>query len=1048
MSYVDSILNKKEYHIALANHVEEDEQQQDISSNIRKYVFTPKSYQLFAKHFMSPLTPTTRVLLKYGTGAGKTATSLYIAMNFVKRNKQTLILGFTKRIFQRELLKYPEFGYANADEIENLRRLKYEADRGGNDTAYAEARSALRRRIKEFSFFGYREFMNRLITYREDINELNEKQIRALVNSGEIKLNKTLMERFRGSLIICDEIHNVYNSVEKNNWGVALQLLLDYLGDDVKVVFLSATPINHRASEIKDITNLLGEKLPDHYTNTDIATALQGKILFVEDSDPRFYPKSETKGEYVKDIEIMKFIKCPASPEQTTVLENVSGSDSYYANDIIFPDIKNETNYVYSSYDVRRLTSSSEVRVIRDGDNVKLMGPMLYAENLPKYSNKYATMLKTLINVFQKGKTLIYHKYVRISGVTLIAEILKQNGFIDEFSDFTDATRDVITGLTYLEHTKQNIKTEFTPARFVIIHSDIDISVRERSIEKFNAPENSRGTKFNILIGAEVIKESYDIKAIRNLFIMHRPENINTMRQIYGRGKRFMSHELLPPEDRTIDYYVFITTYKSENKPSPEVVSYKAICDEYKHIQIIEGILNKIAVDVDLNMKMIEYSFVDKNEIGVHKFEPQHKYRQPINGELYDQIYMQWEVQQCVYLIKRLYTVSLVWTIDDLVSAIKDPPFSVEYNTKLFSRDSVIVALYKLYWQRLPNYKIVLPKMTMGNYITSMFSQVDKILTIHGNKYIITQCNKYFIALPFEEEGDGPAVSYFPESMYRTSQPSRYRLNIREYVNKSNADTKFGVNLEALKKSYKNSTITELYGILCEFNTEFHMGLAKKCVKEIYNTLLSKQKSNMDSFLIRVFCIYSIFDIIIFYRDLSKEKQSSFPFPEYVEKSSKKYSKEDYIKHWETILADPKSLKSMESEIPVGIFIKHSYLFLSDEFVQSEVAPGKIWKDNDILIGFYEKSQTGLRLRFKIRPPQEEVEDSRKRKSGAICTTRPKAEIIEYCKKLGVKLSKSAENELSSAELCNTLRIRLTELEAEERQKNSNIKYFYMYWEL
>jgi hypothetical protein len=44
--------------------------------------------------------------------------------------------------------------------------------------------------------------------------------------------------------------------MEKNNWGLALQIILNY-HDSCRALFLSATPLNNSSTEVIDLLNLL-----------------------------------------------------------------------------------------------------------------------------------------------------------------------------------------------------------------------------------------------------------------------------------------------------------------------------------------------------------------------------------------------------------------------------------------------------------------------------------------------------------------------------------------------------------------------------------------------------------------------------------------------------------------------------------------------------------------------------------------------------------------------------------------------------------------------
>ena len=92
-----------------------------------------------------------------------------------------------------------------------------------------------------------------------NISNLDEDGITKAIDNKKIILNIELLNEFKNSLIICDEIHNVYNSIDKNNWGVALQYILNY-HPSIRAVFMSATPINNNPSEVIELLNLFHEE--------------------------------------------------------------------------------------------------------------------------------------------------------------------------------------------------------------------------------------------------------------------------------------------------------------------------------------------------------------------------------------------------------------------------------------------------------------------------------------------------------------------------------------------------------------------------------------------------------------------------------------------------------------------------------------------------------------------------------------------------------------------------------------------------------------------
>jgi hypothetical protein len=85
------------------------------------------------------------------------------------------------------------------------------------------------------------------------------------VDEGLVKVSAEIVDLLRGGLMVCDEIHNTYNMQEANNYGVALQYVLDALssehdagkGPGVRALFLTATVTSGAAAEVVDLLNLL-----------------------------------------------------------------------------------------------------------------------------------------------------------------------------------------------------------------------------------------------------------------------------------------------------------------------------------------------------------------------------------------------------------------------------------------------------------------------------------------------------------------------------------------------------------------------------------------------------------------------------------------------------------------------------------------------------------------------------------------------------------------------------------------------------------------------
>jgi superfamily II DNA or RNA helicase len=459
-------------------------------------------HQQFVENYMNPNTDYKRLHIKWSTGSGKTLAGLAIAMNFIKNYNlekylgnveigSVFIIGFSERAFKNELLKYPEFGFMSKEERFKLDKIKRLAATGSivDIEKYSELATKIKKRFSNrknngfFKFYGYKAFVNRIFIADPNINisEINEEQIRNYLETGKIKYNVELLNEFKNSLIICDEIHNVYNNSEKNNWGIAIQAVLDK-EKSVRCVTLSATPLNNNPAEIVDLLNLLlpPEKRVDRsdfFTNEKelkpkalekIAELSRGRFSFLIDTNPKHYPKVITSGETLKEIPYLKFIRCPMSAfhykTYKAVYSGTLSQESQYLVDFALPNPEDSDGIgIYQTNQIKRLIPNASQKwkdkYQIDFTNGKIKGDILIRENLTKYSSKYVAMLDEIMHCIKMhyGKIFIYHNIVHMSGVFFIEQVLLKNGFIDEYTSPSDNTICMKCGKTRKEHSKGEI---------------------------------------------------------------------------------------------------------------------------------------------------------------------------------------------------------------------------------------------------------------------------------------------------------------------------------------------------------------------------------------------------------------------------------------------------------------------------------------------------------------------------------------------------------------------------------------------------------------
>mgnify|MGYP006317252759 CR=1 FL=1 len=1207
------------------------------------------SHQLFLRNFINPNTPYNRMLIKHMTGTGKTIASLAIAQNFIEVYKKMysestaeepetpmcFIIGFSKHVFQKELLRHPEFGFVTKQDIADYKRLKQLAETGteSDSKVLAEFELRIRKRISNkklggfYKFYGYKEFYNRLLLFSQawadahsgvDQTKVDFAVIREGIADKTITINFSLIKSLCNSIVICDEIHNTYNSLEMNNYGTVLGIVLDIFDlrdaspyeippdilpllvkSNMRMILMSATPINNNPTECIDLINLLvhrsqvvtredlfdvdadGVNILRKDAADKIKKLLIGKISYLSDNNPKYYPTVIWEGTSIPGIPYLKFIRCPMSPLHQATYNSIDSipPDGQTLIDLVVigpkgPDEPDEPKGrlggrlgigLFRTKDIKYgIGNASQNWKDKHGINIvkqvltgtksevsMLTGDFMKLGNIGKYSAKYHRVLVDLIENTKKnmGKVMIVHQYVKIAGILFIQEMLKLNGFIDEFSGPTDSTLCVVCGQKLKEHKSQH---DFLPARYISAHGDVDKSMMDKSIEKYNSPDNSFGHKYKVLIGSKMIKESYDFKDVQHEWVVHPAANISTLIQIFGRSSRKNSHANLPPQYQRVFRRIYVSSLapsgpkKLKKGPmlSYEEERYFEKMRDYVVIQDISEIFNSIAVDALINRDIIfpaGKSVVSSLED--RYFVPGLGFKLTNKPELqsFDIYHRDEEINYITYIIKRLFVeVSRVYTYSDLWKDVQAPPFKLQYNSELFNEDNYKLALHNLL------YSDSTIDIADDNVVDNIFNP-NSVITLPGQIMCrVIYINKLYILAPMnrKKEAEGRLgnvkrigdISYdvvgFPDVYedcwirdYMRIEPSEY--NITKYLKTSN------VSYENMKynfyKKYKNvdivamPTTSELYGL------DFHIRLIEESIRYAFNVLVNTdiKFSELHEFYFKMLYYYTRLDLILFANNLEELNMDNYK--DYITDKPIKVGKEkiapenrynaflmssiirstgseeqfnihrlnDFIKKSRSSpgtvelvkqsqmsnlgitreLSKTKkskiTTKVLATMLPVGHFLTVSdntnlgfksvpKLYnpiddtwnMSPEFTQKSSTPVK---ENNIIIGYYEKNPTGIDIKFKLRSPIQNIvkhADTRMTERGASCANRPKEELLQIAKKLGIKL----END-TIGHICTSIKLDLMNREMQERRKHQHlkkkgassqpqqIKWFYLHFE-
>jgi hypothetical protein len=904
-----------------------------------------QAHQLFVRNYLNPNTKYSRLLIKWETGIGKTTGALSIALNFIRYYQKqeeyiskelsigsVFIIGFTQQIFRNELFKFPEFGFISREELNKLNKIKKNVYSGSLQDIENLKRfnTMLKKRLQSrrgngfFKFIGYKELTNHLFISKQSLNlhTLTDDELTKLIDEKKITINKELLEMFSNSLLICDEVHNIYNSHEKNNWGTAIQTILNY-HKSCRAVFLSATPLNNSPTEVIDLLNLL---LPRQYypvlekkdffndsgiiesKNHELSNFFIGRISFIRNQNPQYMATKFFVGESIPGIDYLKFIRCPMSDfhlrtYKKAIAENNIGQDGYYLLDFVLPDPDNKTPFdttgMFKSKEIRdKLNSSTpqwknKVGLSYDYKKDLITGPLL-KNKLSIISNKYDKMLSLVLENIkkQKGKMFIYHNNIHTSGTLFIQEIFSQNGIIGEFDNSNDTTVCAICGAIRKAHLKEqliNIKetTEhfYEPARFVIIHSNLDKKQINQSLEKFNNVNNTDGSKFMILIGSRIIKESHSISAVRHIMIMSRPDNISALIQIIGRAVRLNSHKNLPYTHRNVSIRIFTSSIKKEL--SYEEKKYNEKIETYKIIQTIEKMMHESAIDAYFNYDDIWKKTDEKFELSILPYKkPSSKTfsLDELNLSTFNAYYAKFEVDYITYIIKRLFIeYSVSWKYKDLFAAVQSSPFRVEINTKLISEDLFNIALNNLIYNSSLYYREPVIQKINDTLVDNLLDKVrnpdDKIIMVQNDvQFIITHVGELYIMAPIINN----EIVYGAEMLYRNAYvPKPSLLDITEYL-KYDMDTNYHNKKIRFINKWRLVSINHLELAICDFGIKFHQQFIEEIIEYIFNTWTSSvsKKYEYHDFYIKMIYYYDLQKLIAWAHTVNN-------------KISKKYS--DYI---------------------------------------------------------------------------------------------------------------------------------------------------------
>lgn len=1109
------------------------------------------NYQRFVNNFMSINTDYDRLLLVHSTGVGKTISALSTAFLAVKQLGYPInvfVLGFSKSVFKKELLSRPEFGIVTQEDIDNLRSVNEIAMKYGTRQSIAQLKHikrVLNSKLTHSSnvhvnFIGYKALVKRLFIKLNPSISLEElsslEAIRRALDRGFIKENMQFTQMLDNSFIICDEIHNLYNSLEMNSWGIVLKYMIDR--QPCKCIFASATPVNNSPHKVVQVINLLTPnkyfKIQEIFTGNNLSkdgekilmSAFANKISYIMDKSPESYPSMSFTGTTIQGAPYLKFIRCPISKLHINTIrymekmysesgqditdgiddediidngdvdkyieeEDLSNSLSLegihrYLNDMVFPNPDNEDVGTWLRKDISRTLMNANDKYLREKGiilsksrdcSLTISGDILLEENISQYSAKYAEMLSILrkLCVEDKGKILVYHNFVQMSGTCIVSEILKVNGYVEYGEPPLQNSRCAKCYNQYKGHTKDH---PFVALSFITITGNTNKSKLDIALDMFNSSANNDGSLCKVLLGSRAIKEAYDFKAVRNVIVLHQPENISTLIQILGRAVRRGSHLGLKPEFRHVDVFILVSSFGKSKELTFEERKWVFKLDIYQRIQKINNMLLQSAVDYDINY---DINFNEGRSSGLYEITPWRPKKLATCKDLstFRAYYYSDEISYTKYLIKRCFLeLSPVWTAETLWETILDPPFRTDRNTSKLSPHSFTIALTYVVYK---DSNIVDTGMSAKDIDTMRFLTTDDSKYIYKNKipYVIVHTGDIYVLTAYEQKKK-PIVDY---DFMSVDMSKDVFISVSNYINE-NKESQFNTMLRRFVRNVANTKIEFLDSVLVDYEENFHKEFIEFIIQYVNEWLRGKREreENHDVY-IKMLYFYNKFRCITFANHMTpyvshiySKLVTSTTISSYTSTESSDINKyedelmtslEDeyasevngykihYHHYYEVLPKLKPAKKPKDYMLPTGHIFGTQYRVFNPDTNSWDSKPIIAWsnaiykysyKDAGEIAGYLDKDKSGVHISFKIRintKQKKNITDKRKEITGVTCSNMSKQDIDYICKKLNIDVNKADKKKC----ICKRIKIALIKMELAERKKRSNNRYFYFYWE-
>lgn len=338
-------------------------------------------------------------------------------------------------------------------------------------------------------------------------------------------------------LLIVDEAHNLFRMITNGSKNAIKLYSAIKRAKNLKILFLSGTPIASDPFELVPCFNMLAGKniLPEDYEDF--------YEHFVEDY------KIKNKGKFqnrvvgmVSYADVSDNVRQLFPEQLDTIIHRVPMEDTQYS----FYQMAREKEITENQRIIKQRsvapatkpknTASSSYRVrSRQYSNYYAPEKTSLSDITNPSSPKFEQILKDIENT--NGTSLLYSQFIGTGGLGVFELLLRQN----DYKKYTPT---------------EGLKKQKT---YCLITGEITFDDRKTLISTLNSDENMRGEIIKLILVSSTGAEGLDLKNIRSIHIMEPYWNPGRVDQVIARGVRLGSHLALPEEDRNVQPHIYIS---------------------------------------------------------------------------------------------------------------------------------------------------------------------------------------------------------------------------------------------------------------------------------------------------------------------------------------------------------------------------------------------------------------------------------------------------------------------------------------------------------